>query len=216
MLPETRYSLIARLARPEDTATWYEFVRTYETAILRFCRVRGLQQADAAEVAQAVFLAVHSVAAEWEPSNQTGSFRAWLFETARRCCLNTFRQRQLPYARLQVDAVAGDVPDLLTQLANVETEHWQQWAFCAAASVVQNEVEESTWRAFWLTAVENVPAAQVATRLQLSIGNVYTAKCRVLGRLRKCANELSVSDQLKVTPEAFNSIMVREKNDSDL
>lgn len=216
MLPETRHSLIARLARPEDSATWTEFLRTYESAILRFCRARGLQEADAADVAQEVLLAVHAVAPQWEPSNQSGSFRAWLFETARRSCLHAMRKRRRAMEGLHDDAVAGDAPDVLSQLAANETNCWEQWAFCAAASVVQNEVEPSTWQAFWLTAVENVPAAEVANRLSLSVGNVYTAKSRVLGRLRRCASELSMSERLATQPMPGSEPVTGEDHDTDL
>jgi len=75
LLPETRYSLIARLACPEDTETWDEFLRTYEAAILRYCRTKGLQDADAADVCQHVLIAVHQAAQNWQPSGRSGSFR---------------------------------------------------------------------------------------------------------------------------------------------
>ncbi|MEM9828550.1 MAG: hypothetical protein AAF958_18325 [Planctomycetota bacterium] len=40
MLFKTRYSLTASLRQPEDTATWKEFLSTYEAAMLRYCRSR--------------------------------------------------------------------------------------------------------------------------------------------------------------------------------
>lgn len=95
MLPETRYSLIARLARSEDVATWEEFLETYESAILRYCRSRGLQDADARDVSQQVLISVQKAAERWKPSGRTGSFRAWLFETARRSCLKALRLKRL-------------------------------------------------------------------------------------------------------------------------
>ena len=195
LLPETRYSLIARLARPEDSATWHEFQQTYEEAIVRYCRTRGLQDADAVEVAQDVLMAVHSVASTWQPSERTGSFRAWLFETARRCCVRLLRKRVAGnLSEIESAELTDGSSDVLDRLTAKETHDYQQWAFCAAASVVQLEVEDTTWQAFWLTAVQNVPAGEVAKRLGLSIGNVYTAKCRVLGRIRSRVAELSIAD----------------------
>ena len=192
VLPETRYSLIARLTRPEDSATWREFLATYEAAIVRYCRSRGLQDADAAEVCQDVLLAVHKIAEHWEPSGRPGSFRAWLFETARRSCLKSLRRhRDEPLTEEQADDLPDESAEPFEVLIEQETSDWQQWAFYAASGVVQSEVDESTWRSFWMTAVDNRSAKDVAQELQIGVGNVYTAKCRVMGRIRKRVEELS-------------------------
>lgn len=58
-LPDTRYSLLARLVDPADAAAWSEFVALYEDAIYRFSRARSLQDTDAREVVQHVLLVVH-------------------------------------------------------------------------------------------------------------------------------------------------------------
>lgn len=190
MLPETRYSLIARLARPEDVETWEHFVRTYEGAIIRYCRTRGLQDADASEVAQEVFVVVHKEAENWKPSGRVGSFRAWLFEIARRACLASMRKRNRE--TVGVDSEILSEPCSVSD-ANAHDEEWQRWAFCAAAQHVQLEVKPETWRAFWQTAIENQTPQQVADNLNISIGSVYTAKCRVMARIRKQINELSLA-----------------------
>jgi RNA polymerase sigma-70 factor (ECF subfamily) len=46
-------------------------------------------------------------------------------------------------------------------------------------------VQPATWQAFWQTAVEDCPAAQVAQALAMSVGAVYTAKSRVLERIKQ-------------------------------
>ena len=71
---------------------------------------------------------------------------------------------------------------------------WEHWAFCWAAGLVQKEVEPVTWKAFWLTAVESVSAADVAAHLSIKIGSVYTAKCRTMARIRQLVDELSRSE----------------------
>jgi len=190
LLPETRYSLIARLARPEDVETWQEFLRTYEAAILRYCRTKGLQDADAADVCQHVLVAVHKAAQNWQPSGREGSFRAWLFETARRACLKRLRTR--PADGIEQEKVEAPGTDLLDDMIQQEDAACQKWAFYAAAAAVQLEVEETTWRAFWRTTVENQAAQTVADELRISIGSVYTARCRVLSRIRRRVDELSI------------------------
>jgi RNA polymerase sigma-70 factor (ECF subfamily) len=71
---------------------------------------------------------------------------------------------------------------------------WQRWAYCWAAGLVQQEVEAVTWNAFRLAAVEGVSAADTARQLGMKVGSVYTAKCRILARIRELVHELSRSD----------------------
>ena len=91
--PDTRYSLLARLADADDGAAWRDFETLYQPAIYRYARSRSLQEADALEVVQEVMLAVHRAMDGWRPSNRAGSFRAWLAEAARRLTLQVLRQR---------------------------------------------------------------------------------------------------------------------------
>ena len=193
MLPDTRYSLIARLSCREQADSWCEFLETYQTAIIRYCRSRGLQDADAAEVAQEVLLAVHQSVESWIPSGRIGSFRAWLFETARRASLKSIRQRSrhvnstsqiLDAARIEDEPAAA--------IAKQDEEDWQRWLFYAASGVVQTEVTETTWQAFWQTAVVGRTPEEVSGELGISIGSVYTARCRVISRIRKHVEEMSV------------------------
>jgi len=185
-LPDTRYSLIARLAGSADDAAWGEFVRIYQAGVYRYCRAQGLQEADASDVVQEVLMLVRQVVGRWQPSGRAGSFRAWLFETARRIC-----QQQLRERRRGVRAAGGS--SILKRLHEVadhdgeaprEEAEWQRWAFCCAAAEVERESQTETWRAFWLTAVEGVAAPSVAEQLGVSVGSVYAAKCRVLARIR--------------------------------
>ena len=75
------------------------------------------------------------------------------------------------------------------QPAREETEQWEreyeQRLFDWAAEQVRGSFQESTWRAFWLTAVDGRGATETATALGISVGAVYIAKSRVLARLRE-------------------------------
>jgi RNA polymerase sigma-70 factor (ECF subfamily) len=55
---------------------------------------------------------------------------------------------------------------------------------------VRGEFQESTWRAFWLTAVEGLGAREAGGQLNLSPGAVYVAKSRVLARLKEQVRQL--------------------------
>jgi hypothetical protein len=71
-LPDTHYSLLARLVEPGDVSAWSEFTSIYEEAVVRYSRNRGLQDADALEVVQQVLHAVHQAIGDWKPSGRPG------------------------------------------------------------------------------------------------------------------------------------------------
>ena len=61
---------------------------------------------------------------------------------------------------------------------------YERRLFAVAIEKVQPEFQETTWKAFWQTAVENREPKAVADGLKMSVGAVYVAKSRVLARLR--------------------------------
>ena len=192
-LPETRYSLLLRLRDASACEAWVEFVELYESALYRYVRSKGIQDADANEVVQQVLIAVHRSVDEWKPKG-AGSFRAWLLRVASNLATLVVRQKYRPRmltGGANVDNALNTALSPADEDAKAEAEQeWQQWAFCWASSKAQREVSDTTWRAFWLTAVENRSPADVAKQVGLSIGAVYAAKCRVLQRLRVLVREI--------------------------
>lgn len=185
-LPTTHVSLLARLVDPHDEAAWSEFLATYESAVYRYARSRGLQDSDARDVVQNVVVAVHAKVGKWVPEGQKGSFRSWLLRTSHYTAMNTLRSLRRADVRAttcEADEIAGDFES--------ESLDWERWAFSWAAEIVKGEVAEATWRAFHLTAVDGKSPAEVATLLGMRQGSVYTAKCRVMARIKELVSQLS-------------------------
>ncbi len=187
LLPDTRHSLIMRLAESDGQTAWLEFSKLYEQAIYRFARSRALQPADAEEVVQEVLMAVHRVAPSWNNTGRTGGFRTWLVTTMHRLCLATLRKRQRALGNDNGSIESGSLENVAAKLDSDSDDErdWRDWAFCWAAGEVQQEILPQTWRAFWLTSVVNEPADEVAKQLNMSIGSVYAAKCRTIARIRE-------------------------------
>ncbi len=59
-----------------------------------------------------------------------------------------------------------------------------------AVSLVRDQFEERTWRAFWRVAVEDRSPAEVAEELGITANAVRQAKSRVLRRLKEEMGEL--------------------------
>ncbi len=78
------HSLLARLGDPEDRAAWRQFVELYGGLVYGFARRNGLQDADAADLTQEVFVAVAQAAGRFHYDPRQGKFRGWLYAVTRK------------------------------------------------------------------------------------------------------------------------------------
>ena len=192
-LPATRHSLLIELAKRNDLA-WAEFLEVYEKAILSYCRRRGLQEADARDAAQEVYAAIQNRVATWDPDEAKGSFRAWLFRVARNITVDMIVERKrTAVGQLEWDesVLAGIAQDPTAPSTEFDRQ-WKKALFEWAAQLVRSEVRQATWDAFRMTAIENQQAMAVAADLGIPIGSVYTAKCRVMARIRELVQKWDV------------------------
>lgn len=189
--PETNISLLARLENMADADAWRQFVEIYRPIIMRMATAKGMQRADAEDLAQGVLLSVSGAIENWEP-NGSARFRTWLKRVTDNAILNALsRRRPDQPAGAATDTfkidnqIVTDGPDtdLLRNEYRREVMHW-------AARAIRQEFSEETWSAFWMTAVEGLPADEVGKKLGRKRGSVYTARCRVMRRLVEKANEL--------------------------
>jgi RNA polymerase sigma-70 factor (ECF subfamily) len=154
----------------------------------RLARRQGLQEADAADLAQEVFRAVAGAIERYDLEPSAGSFRGWLFAITRNFILNLLAsQRRHPRGSGNSDLrrllETRPAPDE-TAAALFESEY-QRGVLDWAVGKVRGEFSPPVWEAFWRTGVEGRPAQDVASSLRLSVGTVYQYKSRVVVRLRR-------------------------------
>ena len=183
--PQTRPTLIGRLANPACEQAWIEFVRLYHDVIYRVARARGLQHVDAEDVTQDVF---GIVARKIETFNISsgGSFRGWLHKLARDAAIDRLR-------RSTIDIGSGDscLQRLLGEIAaddptgtlwEIEVQRVQLRLACDR---IRDQFSEDTWNCFWFTAIDQQTISETARQLGRSAGSVRVARCRVMARLKK-------------------------------
>jgi RNA polymerase sigma factor (sigma-70 family) len=191
---ETRLSLLVRLTRPgpADERAWREFVDYYAPVIYRWCARRGLQDTDAQDVTQQVLLKLATKLPEFA-YDPTRSFRSWLRTLTYHAWADFLTGR---------DGVASGHPAAWAALSTAEAredllqrieDEFDLELLEQAMARVRGRVEPATWEAFRLTALEGVPAAEVARRLGKQLATVYVLRSNVQKMLQAVLGELEAA-----------------------
>jgi RNA polymerase sigma-70 factor (ECF subfamily) len=184
--PATRASLLVRLRDAQDADAWAHFVDLYAPLVYGYARKQGLQDADAADLSQDVLRVVAGAVGKLDYNPNRGAFRNWLFTIVRRKLLNW-------RSAARVRAGVGE-PGMNHSLAQMPAPNgtefdwdaeWDARIFSWACEQVRRAVTDSTWQAFWKTAVDGHSGKEVAAELGLSVAAVYLARSRVQARLKE-------------------------------
>jgi RNA polymerase sigma-70 factor (ECF subfamily) len=205
--PSTRPSLLVQLRDGAAHEAWKTFVATYTPLLYRYCRQKGLQDADALDVTQEVMAKVR----RFEYNPQRGHFRSWLATVARHEMARLYKERDRPgrgvggdEADAALDQVASPAEDvawdrlfnahvLETALERIRPDfgdqEWQAFAAVALRVVESADGKHLEW-------VTDASPARVAADLQRDVAWVYKVKSLILKRLREevlyLAEELGV------------------------
>ena len=174
----TSSSLLNEL-RNQSRVAWDRFVELYGPLIYIWCRRFQLQPADSADVSQEVFQAVIGKIGQFRKERPDDSFRAWLFTITKNKATNHFRATKKDVQAEDQLNIAVTTTSDSSQTPPVHDVLW------GVLRRIQPDFEESTWWAFWRTAVDGLRAAQVGEELGISENAVWLAKSRVLKRLRQ-------------------------------
>lgn len=194
--PETRDSLLLQLKAGGDDSAWQEFVTMYRPIIYRIARKRGLQDADAQDLAQQVMVSISGAIERWEKKDESIRFRHWLRRIAKNAITNV-----LTRAPRDLSAGGTSIQSFLEGRVENRDELSQEIAFerrremyCRAAFKVKSEVAADTWEIFELAVVNGKQIDEVAAQLNKSVGAAYAARGRVMARLRRLVEEMDKNE----------------------
>lgn len=178
-MDSTPATLLERLRRDTTPADWERFVRLYTPLLFTWASRLGLQESDAADLVQDVFLQLVRVLPGFQ-YDQHKSFRRWL----RTILLNKWRDRPrrpnaAPLDEQQIAAQFQDVPD------EVAEREYRQYLTGRALQLLRDEYPANTWKAFWEYVVQDRPGGEVAREMGLTVNALYLVKSRILARLRQ-------------------------------
>lgn len=191
--PETSESLILRVKDPADAAAWSAFLAIYRPVVYRLARSRGLQDADADDLAQQVFVSIARAVENWQAAVSGPPFRVWLYRIAHNEILKSITRRK-------PDSATGSssVQEMLQATPQSEADasvellrESRMEAFRWASEAVRHEFTAATWSMFWQSTVDDQAVDDVAKKHNRTSGAVYLARYRVMKRLKEKIDEVS-------------------------
>lgn len=189
----TSLSLLARV-KDNDAGAWQRLVNLYSPLVYYWCRESGLRDADSADLVQEVFRSVFCGLGSFRRDQPNQSFRGWLRTITRSRLHDHFRKNHR-----NVVAVGGSTGQL--RIAEIPDHFCEDCGGMAEADetamilhsaldLIRGEFEVRTWRIFWAVTVDLRYPAAVAEEFNVSTGAIYTAKSRILKRLREEVEDL--------------------------
>ncbi|HET6884032.1 MAG TPA: sigma-70 family RNA polymerase sigma factor [Pirellulales bacterium] len=192
-MPDTPASLLERLRKQPDAASWDRLLAIYDPLVRSWLRRYSFQAADCDDLVQEVFGVLVRELPNFHHEGRRGAFRTWLRGVLvnrlrvlwrdRRKQGNTVDPKLLEEAFDQLQDPASDLARLW------DAEHDQQVVH-RLLRLLEPEFTPATWRAFRLLVLEGKTTVEVAAQLGITVNAVRLAKSRVLRRLRREAEGL--------------------------
>ena len=191
--PTTRTTLLNRLNR--DETAWTEFFDRYRNEIVDLGRFKGLSDDECADLVQNVMLRFfHKVESGFKYDPTLARFRTFFSRLVKGCVYDLLRLREKRGVPLDCVAVEddGSRPDELLDMAIMEK--WRTIIREEALLELARRVDDKTFQAFELYALERNPPRDTAKLLGLSVNSVYVAKTRCLKILREIVQRINAED----------------------
>ena len=179
----TSTTLLEGLKDPANDTIWLQFVDRYRPLIMRYSRRLGLAEEDAEDVAQASLLGFCEAYRNRKYKRDRGRLRSWLFGIVHnnvRSWRSKGRGREVQVSDTEARRFESD-----DDFERLWEEEWTDAVARECMAHVRRELERTTYEAFKLYALQEVPVEEVARRLDMTPNAVYGAKRRALARLRE-------------------------------
>lgn len=184
----TNTYLLDGLRDPGNAAVWQEYVDRYRPLIMRYGVRLGLNSPDAEDVAQQTLVTFCTSFQQGKYDREKGRLRHWLFGIARNQIANWSRKKrarevQIPDGSDRTGFFAGIRDE--DALERLWEQEWRDTVMQQCLAEIRREVEPHTFEAFELFAAKGLPAEQVAEKLGMTANAVFSAKRRILRRVRE-------------------------------
>ena len=183
--------LLESLFQSDDEKAWREFHDRYAPIILAFARRLGLNEPDAADVAQDTLLSFVRDYRAGKYDRSRGRLRSWIIGIVKHRAADLLRA-QAGLQAVRGESAIAELPDDDQLMALWDAEHRRVILVRAMVELrATTKLGHKTIRAFELFVLGQQRASAVAAELGLTAQDVYMAKNRVAERLREIVSQLT-------------------------
>ena len=181
-MTQTSASLLMRLRELGDREAWALFVKLYGPLIFKWARHVGLNAEDASDLVQDVMaLLVRKLPAF--RYDQSLKFRSWLKTVTINKWREQCRRKKLPMSNTTASGLAR-LPDNHEQDDFWQSEYRKQ-VIATSMKLMESEFPPLTWQACRRYVFDQESPDALAQELGISVWTIYTAKSRLIKRLRE-------------------------------
>lgn len=192
---ETRASLLSRVRDPSDDAAWREFDETYRDLILRYCRARGLQTADAEDVRQLVMFGLAKALRSFEYQPQRGRFRHYLCRTIRNAIVQNQARPKQAVEALEIVGFGVAAESGSEESDAVWEREWMDHHYRQAMKTIRASFEPQSVEVF-----DRLLSGGTADVVAAEFGTTSQAVHKIKQRIRNRMMEL-VQEQIRLEDE---------------
>ena len=179
-MTSTSTSLLLRLRQPTDRVAWSRFVRLYGPLIYKWALDTGMQVSDATDLVQDVMTLLLRKLPAFR-YDKSRSFRSWLKTVTLNKWKEKCRRRSLPMSSATESQLAG--------IADPKTEdfweaEYRKEVVARAMELMKQDFKPATWQACQKYIAGDSSPEELATEYGVSVWTIYSAKSRLLKRLR--------------------------------
>jgi len=176
----TMSAYLGAVARSGDQAAFSALFLYYAPRIKSYLRRLGAEDAVAEELAQEAMLTVWRKAASFDPARAAPS--TWIFAIARNLRIDRLRHERRP----EIDP---DDPDLIVDPAPPADEALESGRREQRLREALTHLPPDQARVVALSFFEDVPHAEIATRLDVPLGTVKSRMRLAMGRIKALLGE---------------------------
>lgn len=185
----TRSSVLKAVADTGNEAAWRRLFDLYAGFVFSIARSKGLNDADADDIVQAVFADLARNLPSFKYDREKGRFRAYLSALTRWRINDRLRS-----GKRDVELKASFMEDAKALMSaadeDFEEREWQSAALEEALRRIKPGVQSAHYAAFVASAVEGQDTETVARLHGISIDNLYQIRKRLTAKLREAVKQV--------------------------
>ena len=185
----TRSSVLKAVADTGNEAAWRRLFDLYAGFVFSIARAKGLNDADADDIVQAVFADLARNLPSFKYDREKGRFRAYLSALTRWRINDRLRS-----GKRDVELKASFMEDTKALMSaadeDFEEREWQSAALEEALRRIKPGVQSAHYAAFVASAVEGQDTETVARLHGISIDNLYQIRKRLTAKLREAVKQV--------------------------